>query len=74
MTTQARSTLEPASADRHLPPLDEALTNAGVGDGGKVPPDEAETLRLCQGFLVGAALSLCGFWGPLALMAWWWFR
>lgn len=68
MTTQARSTLEPASADRRLPP------GAAVEDGEKVPPDEGETLRLCQGFLVGAALSLCGFWGPLALMAWWWFR
>ncbi len=65
MTTEARSTLEPASAIRHLPP------GAAVDDGGKIPPDEGETLG--QGLLVGGALSLCGFWGPLALMAWWWF-
>lgn len=30
-----------------------------------------DTRRLWRGLLVGTALSLSGFWGPLGLAVWW---
>lgn len=36
--------------------------------------DEEETYRLWWGLLVGAGVSLSGFWGPVGLALWWWLR
>lgn len=55
--------------------LVEGLRTSPPGSGparlGRVRPDEEDTRRLWRGLLVGTALSLSGFWGPLGLAVWW---
>lgn len=48
------------------PPPGSALARLG-----RVRQDEEDTRRLWRGLLVGTALSLSGFWGPLGLAVWW---
>ena len=37
----------------------------------EAPSDEGPG-RLWRGLLVGSAVSLSAFWGPVSLVVWWW--
>lgn len=44
----------------------------GVEGGIRGPGADGSTARLWWGVLLGSALSLSAFWGPMGLALWWW--
>ncbi len=74
MTLQRPALSDPPSL--RLPDVGAA---AEIEDRPRVPPDESVSpdesdLEVWRGLLIGTAISLFGLWGPLGLIAWWWFR
>lgn len=74
MTPQAETALEVESRNLRFPPVRERMPAPGSRECEAGQPDDEATWPLWRGLFIGSALSVCVFWGPLALLTWWWFR
>lgn len=72
MRPQAETPLEVVRGDLRFPPARESAPAPGRCETGQ--PDDEATWGLWHGLFMAGALSICVFWGPVALLAWRWFR
>lgn len=64
---------DPPRVERHRPRRPEVGAASAAEPRPRGPSYESD-FGLWRGLLIAIALSFFGFWGPLGLLTWWWFR